>query len=105
MQQEITNMKNSINIKSKAYDAINRQLVQAIDAAGGMELDPNEMKLIKLEKKNADLDAQIRDAQAFWLQLQGHVVSLTEKRTEQFTSIHLTRKRKYAYSVIIFSGN
>lgn len=43
---EITNVKNTINIKYKVFDALNKQLMQLIDAAGGQELDPNELKVL-----------------------------------------------------------
>lgn len=86
-------MKNSINIKYKAFEAVNSKLTQLIDAAGGTEVDPIEAKLHMLEKNNAELDAEVRDAQGFWLRLQGHVVSLSEKRADQLNSLQLARKR------------
>lgn len=95
--QEISVTVQSISSKSKRYEEIYIKLNQMIEAAGGQECDPNELKLILLEKKNAEIDTQIRDVQAFWLQMQGHVVSLTERRSEQTTVIHLTRKRKNAH--------
>lgn len=92
-------MKHSINIKYKAFDTVNVQLTKLIEAAGGKEVNPIEMKLQVLEKNNVELDAEIRDAQGFWLRLQSHVVTLTEKRAEQLNSIQLARKRTfYIYS-------
>lgn len=92
-QLEINAMKHSINIKYKAFDAVNSQLTQLIEAAGGQEVDPIEAKLHAMEKNNSELDAEIRDAQGFWLRLQSHVVTLTEKRADQLNSIQLARKR------------
>lgn len=92
--QEISVTVQSISVKTKRFEEINLKLNQLIEAAGGQECDPNELKAFALEKKNAEIDTQIREVQAFWLQMQGHVVSLTERRSEQTTAIHLTRKRK-----------
>lgn len=94
-QLEIDAIKHSVNIKYKAFEAVNSQLTKLIEAAGGNEVDPIEAKLHALEKSNAELDAEIRDAQGFWLRLQGHVVTLSEKRAEQLNSLQLARKRKF----------
>lgn len=42
----------------------------------------------------AEIISEINEAQNFWLRLQGHVVELSEKRSNQLNSIHLARKRK-----------
>lgn len=94
-QLEINAIGHSINIKFKAFDSVNSQLTHLIEAAGGQEIDPVEAKLNAMEKKTAELDAEIREAQGFWLRLQGHVVTLSEKRSDQLNSIQLTRKRQY----------
>lgn len=94
-QLEINTLTHSINIKYKAFEAVNNQLTQLIEAAGGQEMDPVEVKLHAMERNNAELDAEIRDAQGFWLRLQSLVVSLAEKRAEQLNSIQLARKRNF----------
>lgn len=104
-QLEITALKHSTNIKYKNFEAVNAQLMQLIEAAGGLEIDPTEAKFRAMEKNNAELDAEIRDAQAFWLRLQSHVVTLSEKRADQLNSIQLARKRnlhpiKQKYSLL-----
>lgn len=42
----------------------------------------------------AEILSEINEAQNFWLRLQGHVVELSEKRSNQLNSIHLNQKRK-----------
>lgn len=57
-----------------------------------------------VEKNLAEIETEIAETQNFWLRLQGHVVGLTEKRSQQLNSIHLTRKRKINLFSIIFIG-
>ncbi|XP_037024464.1 coiled-coil domain-containing protein 40 [Bradysia coprophila] len=93
LDEEIKAMEKSINAKVKSYDMMGRQLEKLIEAAGGLELDPNELKVKSLEKKLADLEIETREAQNFWLRLQKHVVNLSEKRSLQQAKISLTSKQ------------
>lgn len=45
LTSKINEVKTSINIKAKAYDLLNKQLLQLVNAAGGQEMDPNEIKV------------------------------------------------------------
>lgn len=40
-------MEKGINAKVKSYDLMGKQLEKLIEAAGGLELDPNEIKVMK----------------------------------------------------------
>lgn len=46
LDEEIKATEKTINLKVKSYDIMNRELEKLIDAAGGLELDPNEIKVI-----------------------------------------------------------
>lgn len=43
--EEINATKNSINLKLRSLDVMNRQLAQLIEAAGGQEISPDQMKV------------------------------------------------------------
>lgn len=45
INSEINLVKTSIHVKYKSFDIMNKQLMLLIDAAGGKELDPNEIKV------------------------------------------------------------
>lgn len=45
LDDEIKRMEKTINMKVKSYDMMNKQLEKLIEAAGGLELDPNEIKV------------------------------------------------------------
>lgn len=53
----------------------------------------------------AEIISEINEAQNFWLRLQGHVVDLSEKRSNQLNSIHLARKRKTFFIFSVFEVN
>lgn len=113
LDDDIKATEKAINAKVKSYDIMNRELEKLVEAAGGLELDPNEIKVLvityhvitisakylidfqvkSLEKKLADLEIETREAQNFWLRLQKHVVNLSEKRSLQQAKISLTSKR------------
>lgn len=57
-------------------------------------------QLIAMEKNMTELELEMREAQNFWLRLQGHVVSMSQKRSEQLNNIHLARKREYLQLII-----
>lgn len=122
MDEELKATEKVINLKVKAYDVLNRELEKLIEAAGGLELDPNELKVLlsvigcfwikfdvinfqvkSLEKQLADIEIETKEAQNFWLRLQKHVVNLSEKRSLQQNKLSLTSKRMFQmkYSSII----
>lgn len=45
LDEEIKASEKNINLKVKSYDIMNRGLEKLIEAAGGVELDPNEIKV------------------------------------------------------------
>lgn len=46
MDEEIKATEKAINLKVKSYDIMNRDLEKLIEQAGGLELDPNEIKVL-----------------------------------------------------------
>lgn len=47
LDDDIKAMEKGINGKVKSYDMMSKQLEKLIEAAGGLELDPNEIKVTK----------------------------------------------------------
>lgn len=45
LDEQIKATEKTINLKVKSYDIMNRELEKLIEAAGGLELDPNEIKV------------------------------------------------------------
>ncbi len=45
LDDEIKSTEKAINLKVKSFDMMNRELEKLIEAAGGLELDPNEIKV------------------------------------------------------------
>lgn len=45
LDEEIKASEKNINLKVKSYDIMNRGLEKLVEAAGGLELDPNEIKV------------------------------------------------------------
>jgi coiled-coil domain-containing protein 40 len=93
VMDEINMVKSSINAKQRMLDTLNKQLQQLISAAGGQEISPETLRIVDLEKTIAEIDAKIKDMQAFWVRLQSHIVGLSEKRSKQMNGIHIARKQ------------
>ena len=93
LTEEINGAKSLVNSKLRALDGLNRQLDQLIEQSGGKEMNPDEVKISEYEKNIEELDASIKEGQAFWLRLQSNVVNLSQKRVQQLNEINYSRKK------------
>lgn len=46
LDEEMKATEKEINAKVKSYDIMNKELEKLVEAAGGLELDPNEIKVL-----------------------------------------------------------
>uniref|UniRef100_A0A182JI06 Uncharacterized protein n=1 Tax=Anopheles atroparvus TaxID=41427 RepID=A0A182JI06_ANOAO len=90
---DIKLVKETIAAKLLKMDALNRELEQLINKAGGQEMNPDELKLLDVQQDVVELDGKIKEAQASWLKLQSSVLSLSEKRSQQLNEINYSRKK------------
>lgn len=91
---ENSELKRTINMKKKISDDLTTQLQKSIEAAGGEEIAPSEVKIRTLQKNIDETETETKELQNFWLRMQSHVCGLAEKRSKQMNSIHLARTRK-----------
>lgn len=84
---------NSITDKLRSIDTTNQELAKLIEAAGGVESNPDELKVTEFERNIHDVEIKINEIQSFWMRLQGRVVTMTEKRANQLNDIFIARKR------------
>lgn len=91
---ELATVKKSIESMMREYDVLNKRLAQLIEAAGGKEKSPHELKIADLERSVNEMENEIRDKQNAWLRLQNNLVKMAERRTQQLNDIHLARNRK-----------
>ncbi|XP_055684486.1 coiled-coil domain-containing protein 40 [Lutzomyia longipalpis] len=92
-EDEMKDVLNSIESRQRRLDVLTKQLNEKISASGGREGNPDELKLLNLQGEIEDLDGELKKVQNFWLRLQGHVMNLTEKRSQQTNEIFLARKQ------------
>ncbi|GAB0089107.1 Coiled-coil domain-containing protein 40 [Sergentomyia squamirostris] len=92
-EEEMKNVLNSIDGQQRRLDLLTKQLNGMISAAGGRESNPDQLKLLSLRGQIEEINVEIKSVQNFWLKLQGHVVNLTEKRSQQTNEIFLARKQ------------
>lgn len=95
MTGENSELKRTINMKLKMSDDLKIQLQKLIEASGGEEIAPSEVKIRTLQKNIDETETETRELQNFWLRMQSHVCGLAEKRSKQMNSIHLARTRTY----------
>lgn len=93
LNKEISDVKIGIETKMRKLELLNKELDKLIQAAGGKEINPLDMKILELEKNIEDTETGIKDAQHFWLTLQSNVVNLSQKRTHQLNEIIVARKQ------------
>ncbi|XP_049538518.1 coiled-coil domain-containing protein 40 [Anopheles darlingi] len=91
--EEIKLVKESIAAKLRKMDALNRELEQLINKAGGQEMNPDELKLLDVQQDIVEIEATLKETRASWLKLQSSVVTLTEKRSQQLNDINYSRKK------------
>ncbi|KFB47723.1 hypothetical protein ZHAS_00015789 [Anopheles sinensis] len=91
--EEIKLVKETIAVKLRKIDTLNRELEQLISKAGGQEMNPDELKLLDVQQDIVEIDGKIKEAEASWLKLQSSVKALSEKRSQQLDDINYSRKK------------
>ncbi|XP_050082401.1 coiled-coil domain-containing protein 40 [Anopheles aquasalis] len=91
--EEIKLVKESIAAKLRKMDALNRELEQLINQAGGQEMNPDELKLLDVQQDIVEIEATLTETRASWLKLQSSVGTLKEKRSQQLNDINYSRKK------------
>lgn len=95
LNDEISALQNTISANQRQVEVLSKQLDAMIVAAGGQEMNPDEIKIIDLEKTIQEMDVEINNCRGFWLRMQQHVVIFSERRSQQMNDINLTRGREY----------
>lgn len=95
LNDEISQLQSTIAANQRQVEVLSKQLEALIVAAGGQEMNPDEIKIIDLEKTIQEMDVEINDCRGFWLRMQQHVVVFSERRSQQMNDINLTRGREY----------
>lgn len=65
---------------------------------------PLQLRIVDLEKTNAEMQEKNDKLQSFWLARQNSNVKLTQQRNEQLKDISLLRKRASFVSLITSKG-
>ncbi|XP_055917310.1 coiled-coil domain-containing protein 40 [Eupeodes corollae] len=93
IQSEIKTMENQIALKLKQIDKLSKVLDDLLKDSQGLEISPTEYKIKTLEISVQEAEQRVQDQQEGWLILQGHIVTLSQKRNNQLNEIQVARKQ------------
>ncbi|KAJ6658502.1 hypothetical protein lerEdw1_020057 [Lerista edwardsae] len=91
-ETEIAKRNLLIERKQGVINLYNKKLEMIISQLGGQELGPLEIEIKKLTKQIDDIDVELVMLQRYWLKQQRILVTLTQEREEQLTSMDMLKK-------------
>lgn len=82
-----------------------RKIEKQMEKSGALKpgQSPLQLRIVELEKLNAEIQEKNDKMQSFWLVQQNNNVKLTQQRNEQLKDISLLRKRKFLAKRSFFS--
>lgn len=81
--------------KQGSYAVLLRKIEKQMEKSGVSKpgQSPLQLRIVELEKLNAEIQEKNDKLQSFWLVQQNNNVKLTQQRNEQLKDISLLRKR------------
>ncbi|KAK4873726.1 hypothetical protein RN001_013086 [Aquatica leii] len=79
--------------KQRDFNILTHKLEVAISKQGGVEVSPEELKILTLEKNIEEIEDTTKKLQTFWLRQQGFVVNLSHQRQEQINDLSMLKKQ------------
>ncbi|XP_066468954.1 coiled-coil domain-containing protein 40 [Tiliqua scincoides] len=90
-ETEIAKRNLLIGRKQGVINLFNKKLEIMISQLGGQELGPLEIEIKKLTKQIDDIDVELVTLQRYWLKHQKVLVTLTQEREEQLSSMDMLK--------------
>ena len=92
-ENNITRMRAQIERKQTVVDQMNKKLEHLVATCGGEELAPLEMEVTSLSKSLDQLEAEINEAELFWLKQQHELVKINQQRDKKTKEVKVLTKK------------
>ncbi|XP_047359274.1 coiled-coil domain-containing protein 40 isoform X1 [Vespa velutina] len=92
LQKEIKKFDTVIEGKQMKIITLNKMIDQILESKDGEEINPQDLKILTLEKNIQETEQNNQKAQQFWLRQQRYMVTLSQQRDEQLQQLNILNK-------------